>query len=54
MKKLIWRLRYTTYGQQRCPIGWRNWWGFSAAYIDDEYEDHPHEVVEEEITYMTD
>lgn len=56
MKKLIWRLRYTVYGQYRCPIGWRNWWAFSAAYeeadSDWDYSDSPIEAARDEMQYM--
>ena len=56
MKKLIWRIRYTIYGQRRCRIGWRNWWCFSGAYEDGsgyfDYSEDPREMAQEEIYYM--
>ena len=55
MQKFIWRLRYTIYGQRRCRIGWRNWWGFSAAYESDPSyytEESPCETAQEEIYQM--
>lgn len=35
MKRFFWRVRFTIYGQRRCPIGWGNWWAFSAGHADE-------------------
>ena len=51
MERFIWRLRFTIYGQKKCPIGWRNWWAFSA---DTEWgwHDSPEEAADEELYAM--
>lgn len=52
MNKLIWRIRFTIYGQRKTRWGWLLWWEWSDSAADDFYDDalgfsdHKHAVRE--------
>lgn len=54
MKKLIWRIRFTVYGQRRCPLGYITWWAWSDTNYDDYSTDCPYEVAQEELYALAD
>ncbi len=39
IKRLMWRLRYTAYGQRKTHWGWLLWWQMSGSEIENHAEE---------------
>lgn len=53
-QKLVWRVRYSVYGNRKTSWGLRLWWEWSEVALFEQLEmesivEHPHEAANEEI-----